>query len=50
MVAILVLYVVFWLQLELITMLPMLAGLLLLAVVFGYTALSSHGAGHIKAQ
>ena len=50
MVAILMLYLVFWLRLDLLTMLPMLAGLLVLAAVFGYNALSSHGAGHIKLQ
>ena len=49
-VAILGLYVVFWLKLDLITLLPILALLLLLASAFGYNALRSHGAGHVKLQ
>ncbi|KAK9807280.1 hypothetical protein WJX73_007465 [Symbiochloris irregularis] len=48
--AILVLYVIFWLQLDLLTLLPILAGLLLVATVFGYSALSSHGSSHLKDQ
>ena len=47
-IAILVLYLLFWLKLDLITMLPILAGLLLVALVFGYNALSSHSTGLTK--
>lgn len=50
MVAILGLYILFWLRLDLITLLPLLAALLLVAALFGYNALSSSSAAHIKSQ
>ena len=48
--AVLGLYVVFWLRLDLITMLPILGVLLVVAAVFGYNALSSNDPGHGKRE